>query len=103
VNVNEPLCHYVYVNNIGNTFDNNVEDVAHKDLTNSRMNNLATRVDKHQSLQIHQTHTIFRFLSLLQISSNIRVRKGNHPYIDYTKYLIMTLAKYISTLKEKGK
>jgi hypothetical protein len=98
-NANETHCRY-YVNDIADTFENNVEDVAFEDLTNSRMNNMAIRVDQQQSLQVDHAHTTSRFLSLLKISST-KVRKGNHPYIDYIKSFIMTSKKYILALEEK--
>lgn len=79
-----------------------MEDVAFEDLTNSRMNNMAIKVDQQQSLQVDHTHTTSRFLSLPKISST-KVKKGNHPYIDYIKSFIMTSTKYISALEEKGK
>jgi hypothetical protein len=100
-NANETHCHN-YVNDIADTFENNVEDVAFEDLTNSRMNNLTIRVDQQQSLQVDHTHTTSRFLSLPKISST-KVRKGNRPYIDYIKSFIMTSTKYILALEEKGK
>jgi hypothetical protein len=54
VNANETHCHY-YVNDIANTFENNVEDATFEDLTNSRMNNMAIRWtnNNHYKLIIH--------------------------------------------------
>jgi hypothetical protein len=84
-NANESVCHY-YVNDIASTFENNVEDATFENLTNSRMNNMAIRVDQEQSLQVDHTHTTSKFLSLPKISST-KVRKGNHPYIDTSNLL----------------
>ncbi len=77
-----------------------MEDATFEDLTNSRMNNMAIRLDQQQLLQVDHPHTISRFLSSPKISST-KVRKGNHPYIHYIKSFIMTLIKYILTLEEK--
>jgi hypothetical protein len=59
-NANETHCHYCV--NVG-TFENNVEDATFENLTNSRMNNMAIRLDQQQSLQVDHLQTISRFLS----------------------------------------
>jgi hypothetical protein len=67
-NANETHCH-CYVNDIAHTFENNVEDATFENLTNSRMNNMAIKLDQQQSLQVNHPHTTSRFLSLPKISS----------------------------------
>lgn len=62
---------------------------------------MAIRLDQQQSLQVDHLQTISRFLSWPKISST-KVRKGNHPYIDYIKSFIMTSTNTFQHLQKKA-